>query len=476
MKRLLVILFALALLLACQPTPEEEYVSHKDTETMLGEAVSSDTTTLRDMVRPPESMHVTRTVEAPNTRFRITIDADVVLPDTDAIPVVHVRHGAFDDDTMSRILKYVGNDSGMIETFPKSYYQGIIDHLMDMRERGELDKYDSVEELDEAILRVVQDKDAAPDEAVFSARSPMDDIREKGFFSFEGFSDRGTVFMLIGSRLPNEDNCLEYRYDIDNSHVLDLQIYSIGGNLLDNWLPAIERGEIKLIQPRRTEQDARAYAEQLIENLGLSDTFTCVRTRLAPLAANGELTTDIRINGCPACWEVLFTRCVNGVNVTYTDDDFSNDMDGSWEDSASYAAQWHYERIAVYVDDEGLNGMFLYGPYELLEITTPAAKILSLDEVLPIFDRMMTYKYTEFENGHPWIKDDPSVTVTEIRLGLTRVREKNNLGTAYLVPTYTFFGVTDENPNYPPHGCAGTEAVLVINAIDGTAIDLGKGY
>ena len=476
MKKLLLIVLSLALLAACQPTPEEEYVSHKDTETMLEDAVSDDTATLKEMVNPPESMHVNRTVETSNTRFRITVDADVVLPDVDRIPVVHVGHGMYDDDTVARILKYVGNDSGAIEQFPKSYYQGLIDYWMDKRERGELDKYGSVEELDKAILELVQKKDAAPDKPVYAAKSPMETVNEAGFIHFEGFSDRGTVFMLSVSRMPGGDNHIEYRYDLDSAHFLDLQIYSIGGNLFDEWLPAIERGEIKLIPPERSEQDARAYAEKLIENLGLSDTFTCVRTRLAPLAANGVLTDDMQINGCPACWEVIFTRRVNGVNVTYTDDDFSSDIDGSWEDSASYAAQWSYERIAVYVDDEGLNGMFLYGPYELLEITTPAAKILSLDEVLPIFDRMMTYKYTEYENRSMNLREDPSVTVTEIRLGLTRVREKNNLGTAYLVPTYTFFGVTEEFKTYPAHGSAGTEAVLVINAIDGSVIDLGKGY
>ena len=96
--------------------------------------------------------------------------------------------------------------------------------------------------------------------------------------------------------------------------------------------------------------------------------------------------------------------------------------------------------------------------------------------MLPIFDRMMTYKCTEFENANSWLKDDPSIRITEIRLGLTRVLEKNDLGTAYLVPTYTFFGITDDHPDYAPHGTAGTEEVLVINAVDGTVIDPALGY
>ncbi|MBR4906693.1 MAG: hypothetical protein IKZ44_07525 [Clostridia bacterium] len=475
MKRIVVYLLALFMLFGCQPTPQEEYVSHKDTETMLESATSGDAAPLEEMANLPETRHIARTVDAPNTRFRITIDADVVLPDTDEIPIVHIGHGALDDETVARIIQYVGNGSKAIEVFPKSFYQHSIDFWMDKRERGDLDKYDTLEQLDAAIQHIVQERNAAPDEPVFSEKSPMETLREQNYVIYQGMSDRGTIFML---RIQNEDAYdreVEYRHDI--THADELQAYTNNGNLLDIMLPDVERGAIRLKAPARSQEDAQMFAERLLENLAVSDVYSCVGVRLAPLIPNGVWRTDAPKEGWLCCWEVLFTRRINGVNVTYTDAEHSSDFtEGDMDSAAAYRKPWRYEKLRVYVDDDGLNGLIWSAPYEQLAIVTPAAKILSLDEVLPIFDRMMTYKCTEFENGNSWLKADPSIKITEIRLGLTRVLEKNNLGTAYLVPTYTFFGITDDNPDYPPHGTAGTEEVLVINAVDGSVIDPKVGY
>ena len=51
---------------------------------------------------------------------------------------------------------------------------------------------------------------------------------------------------------------------------------------LDRYLPAIERGEFRVLLPERSIEDAQAYAEQLLAELGIAD-FTCVVARIAPL-------------------------------------------------------------------------------------------------------------------------------------------------------------------------------------------------
>lgn len=67
-----------------------------------------------------------------------------------------------------------------------------------------------------------------------------------------------------------------------------------------------------------------------------------------------------------------------------------------------------------------------------------------------------------------------SVTIDEIRFGYSRIAEQNKSDSALLVPVWYFFGtITDENnavtdnPEY---------SLLTINAIDGSIIDLSKGY
>ena len=78
-------------------------------------------------------------------------------------------------------------------------------------------------------------------------------------------------------------------------------------------------------------------------------------------------------------------------------------------------------------------------------------------------------------------KKDASIWITEIRLGLTRVLEQNADEQAYLVPSWTFFGVKHLYDNkyisgWEGEGYDGTTEILTINAIDGSVIDRNKGY
>ena len=76
--------------------------------------------------RRRRSRHITRelTEVSQKTGIDITIDADVVLPETDAIPVARVQSGELDMQVMENIWKIVANGSGMLEDFPRSYYEG----------------------------------------------------------------------------------------------------------------------------------------------------------------------------------------------------------------------------------------------------------------------------------------------------------------------------------------------------------------
>ena len=95
MKRIccpfITLLMVLSLLSACQPTPEVEPVAQKDSEALI-EQVEVAEEGVADMAKAPETRHITRelTEVSQRTGIDITIDADVVLPETDAIPVARV--------------------------------------------------------------------------------------------------------------------------------------------------------------------------------------------------------------------------------------------------------------------------------------------------------------------------------------------------------------------------------------------------
>lgn len=488
MKQLLVILLAFALLLACVPTPEEEYVTHKDTNTMLDsvETVEEPQESISAVVGAPKTLRVTKECDSSRMEITVSIDADVVLPDTNKMPMAHIRRGSFTEDFLRRVMHVLGNDSKPIETFPKSYYQDIANKLMAQRDSGNLGKYDSVEEINKAIIDVLADADAAPDEPTYSDRDPATEadimvdnegnpvqsglIRDSEWWSSSwcGLSEIGTIYHIFC-----ETRSIKYCRNINEVTAFE-NAYNFR-NPLQFAQPMIDKGMIRMTLPERSIEDAQKEAQRVVTELGLSDDFTLTHARLAPMM---EYAQEAQENGCKAIYEFLFTRQVNGVNVTYTNDRYSNGSYGTEQEDA-YAPEWRYERVRVYVDDLGLFAFYYDGsPYEITEITENV-RVLTLDEAIAAFEQRLGIAYADALNRAE--KKDASIRITEIRLGLTRVLEQNADGQAYLVPSWTFFGVKHLYDNkyisgWEGEGYDGTTEILTINAIDGSVIDRNKGY
>ena len=473
------LLMALSLLSACQPTPEVEPVAQKDSEALI-EQVEVAEEDVADMAKAPETRHITRELSEASQRtgIDITIDADVVLPETDAIPVARVQNGHQDMSVLENIWEIVGNGSGMLEDFPRSYYEGQASMWMEYREAGNLDKYSSFEEMDAAISELLAEAATKPAEPVFLPESPMDVMQtgeklhdtydcSEGAVNFYGWSDQETVYNMWLNATSGGGN--GFTRDIEMDY--ELNDYQNSVNPLNIYLPAIERGEFRVQLPERSIEDAQAYAEQLLADIGITD-FACVVARIAPLIPR---FFDEQQDVCPCAYELLFTRQVAGVNVTYND---VTDSGGRlYRDTPDYTPSWGYERIQLLVDDAGVLYMAYPPLYEVTEIVTERAEILSLEEAVASFEQMIGYQYAAYETGQRELCDDAYLCIDEIRLGLTRIAEKNAQEQGYLVPSWTFFGhykLSDFRPD--GYGHHGTEAILIVNALDGSIIDPDRGF
>ena len=478
MKRIccpfIALLMALSLLSACQPTPEVEPVAQKDSEALI-EQVEVAEEGVADMAKAPESRHITRELAevSQKTGIDITIDADVVLPETDAIPVARVQNGELDMSVLENIWRILGNGSGMLEDFPRSYYEGQARMWMEFRENGVLDKYSSFEEMDAAIEELLAEAATKPAEPVFSPESPMETVVEsvtedgtpiKYIPIFYGWSDQETVYEMQLSTLGP----ISFLRNIDESYIWNEYHFA---NPLDIYLPAIERGEFRVQLPERSIEDAQAYAEQLLADIGITD-FACMVARIAPLIPD---FFDEQQDVCPCAYELLFTRQVAGVNVTFNDVAASGGI--SYRDTPDYTPTWYYEYIQLLVDDAGVFAMEFSQPHEMTEIVTERAEILPLEEAVASFERMIGYQYAAYEAGEEEPCDDAYLCIDEIRLGLTRIAEKNAQEQGYLVPSWTFFGHHKLIDFWPDgEGHHGTEAILIVNALDGSIIDPDRGF
>ena len=105
--------------------------------------------------------------------------------------------------------------------------------------------------------------------------------------------------------------------------------------------------------------------------------------------------------------------------------------------------------------------------------------LLSFEEMLTHFTQGIKFKYAWIDDGtnSEGTVDAASINVSNIKLGLTVVPEKDNVGRFMLIPAWDFFGTETTYRD----GSAGSSAYfdrsfITINAIDGSIIDRNLGY
>lgn len=117
MKRTLCLLTALllaALFSACQPTPEAPIVIEKDTDTLLEQATTDREAAalpLREQLSAPDWMDVM----AEDGDFTILAHAAVHLPETDTIPIISVKVGAFSQELIDKLWYLLIGDMAMYQ-------------------------------------------------------------------------------------------------------------------------------------------------------------------------------------------------------------------------------------------------------------------------------------------------------------------------------------------------------------------------
>ena len=127
-----------------------------------------------------------------------------------------------------------------------------------------------------------------------------------------------------------------------------------------------------------------------------------------------------------------------------------------------FAKPWAYENVVAAVSGEGeLISLSWEGPLSVTRTIARSTSLLQYDEVLRLFSQQM--ERMQFGDG-------ATVTVTDVKLGLFRIREKDSMDNGLLVPAWVIESVWDSD------GLKKQIEPLVINAIDGGIIDPGKGY
>ena len=114
MKNTLSLFCVLCLLLAlagCVQTPEQPLVAQKDVDRLIEKAQQTPNgNALSDLAEKTPGDYQWQTTACQN-RIRVTVDAEIILPERDAAPMYRVTAGALTDEQCRAITSYLYKDT-----------------------------------------------------------------------------------------------------------------------------------------------------------------------------------------------------------------------------------------------------------------------------------------------------------------------------------------------------------------------------
>ncbi len=469
MKRaisLMAAMLAAALLPAgCQPTPEQPIVMQKDMEQMLEKAQDTQSAgqeqTLAERYGIPERL--TEEWSGADGKLSIRIDAPIAVPEH-AMPIVRVRAEGFSQETATALFHhFMDGKTAMtynpgphvmtkadIEATILLYKQQIADGTIEAQQMM------TPEDAEEEIRRLEEEYRTAPaaadDEPVVSDGAML--LREESYSNGYSVTTEKLYELNVAAgeerlsvRRPAQENgsltgSLQYSADDDLG-----RFYNGAPRVLPENAPQSERPSLSL-------EEAGALCGEVFRAMGVSD------VQLA----------QAYVTGSPGDYAYIlyYVRTVAGVPAALCTESFAGSESG-------VSLPWNYEQIRFLVTDGGIAEMSWDSPTVTGGVVTENARLLSWQEIREIVETILFTIYeprTEFEDAGRRI----GVTIDDIQLSLLRVRENNAQGrSGFYVPAWVFYG-EEYMDDFPSVVGVDKHIVLAINAVDGSVIDLAKGY
>ena len=485
MKRIAILfLSSLLVLCGCQPTPEQDAVKRKDTNQLI-EAVQEAEQRKDEPQEVPVKELMPQRFQCDFVteirQVRVTADVPIRVLTEGVFPLIRVRRREISNEERLTVYRRLFDSDGVYKyeyTPTKEAIVREIEYLLQEPTAEEKKEYledpENTEETWAAYLQSRKDRIetlrqkylAMPDDGTPLPFEPWDG-------SVFTVGAEGNPGMVVGVEYPVPGRMVSYGTLLPNRPVNysrqreegtgTYSVYSFDKRL---DTPGVER-----IAPEDYDKvyagaaiSARTAAEAALAPLaGLGD-FAIADILWSHDADDAAVTTGI--TGKQA-YLVRLTPVFHGASLPYTAADA---MDIPEE--GSYTPIWHYEHVLAAVDGDGtILGMAWESPLIETEVISDATTLLPFEEIMDIFTQQVNriYSYEEATGGR--------LTVTGVQLGLFRIREQGDMESGLLVPVWFITGkyCDAEHPEelylkdeYDP--------IAVINAINGSIIDVNNGY
>ena len=477
----LILVAAMALSISgCQDTPEASIVAGKSSDELIEKAqADAGEGTLAEKLGSPETYQ--SSVSSADGKLNVTIDATVTVPEAEKVPVYRVEDGSitqaqadalreglvrttlYDPDqpkTKDEIEAELLEAKQKLAEGPTEQEEGTI-YIDAGGDSGESSQMTWEQHMQDTIDRLTEEYAAAPETVepqpitgqFVSQDEKSESISGKGYEEGVGYEN----FSVSNDRWQTGSSHAQYFRSGSEAHAY---LSLVSREKFASDYPDFDLSTLPELTI--TEQEAAELGDELVDTLDIPGMSLYSINKMYDEASLlfPEMVEDVR-----CLWVLQYTRVVDGVPITYSGDLVSVIM----TDDGTFKFPWAYEKLTVYVGDDGIVEMYWDAPYELTETVTEDSALLRFDDIMDIFEKM----YVVSNDGQ-----ERDVTVSDIRLGYMRVLKQDEDGVGLLVPVWDFFGeVVGNTPDLAGKILSDPEmSLFTINAIDGSVIDRGLGY
>ena len=369
--------------------------------------------------------HATDTFQSNTGKTVISIDADITVPNVDKIPIYLVSPRLFTAEEMTRTANVLFGGrkwTGSTEYFTQSHtaYDGSTSTIYQA-------SFGTVEEGDGLYFPV-----------------PVSVMNVQGYRLTNGMMQNTFI-----------------RYSRWNEQ------------LLDTSLPHYDvEGATQLVTPADGRQPngcgismekAKEQAEAIVARIAPHMVYAgCgIKTENARQSLHpGQYSTDVDPAGLREAW-VFYYAPVYDLPCNFAKSGLA---------TYNYSVRCREESLCVIIDDEGIQDLYWYQPYDIVDTLQEDCSLLPFDSIMQVARSILPLTLVSYEREGTGAK----ARITDIRLGYLRVMRPDQPDTLTLIPVWDFYGTVTFNGSYVQNWAC--HSWLTINAIDGTVIDRQYGY
>ncbi|HZJ82333.1 MAG TPA: DUF6034 family protein [Clostridia bacterium] len=513
---------------ACQPTPGKNLVKSKKEDTFMDRLTGNDKTEDANHSNKINFNNMfanytkswKETIKVKPANIEINIDADVIIPKVDKLPVYTVLFDKMEQEQIDGFLSIFGDEEYKLNSGIKlksDYEKAILDAQQYLAtELKDIEDVESREEIrqqrEHGIELLREDMKNAPEtiddiiEPIFTNKYIIQEDSQPEHYADEGADNKEKEEDESAKEHYEKTNTesinIKWKMDKDNmtlraqrSDALASNSFNFSANRQGFASSNVIENTSDIKGFKTTYDEAQSIAEEAVSLLGLD--YLCMSHSAKGIdysqniARTGEYTDFRKLDYKDKYYVFYFTRNFGGVSETYSSNGLRFDN--------RYDEPWLYERLFVEVDDNGVREIsWEGGGTKLGEEISSVYELISFEELMKTAAEQLSIGNITFEHGEVGenIYENlvhMNLKIDEIALGYTRVKLSDSENKYVMIPVWDFFGshegtehYKDKDSNYEDewniyskqYESTGNyrHSYLTINAIDGSIIDRSLGY